>query len=57
MLSHFQTSTTHNPNVLGKIMNAQGSRKPFTYTPGGIDLSQIRKSARVKRYIQLDRLF
>ena len=26
------------------------SKKPFTYTPGGLDLSHIRESARVKRY-------
>lgn len=25
-------------------------KKPFTYTPGGLDLSHIRESPRVKRY-------
>lgn len=25
-------------------------KKPFTYTPGGLDLSHIRQSPRVKRY-------
>jgi hypothetical protein len=40
------------PDVVGKIMgsNTGGGRKPFTYTPGGLDLSHIRQSARVKRY-------
>ncbi len=27
-------------------------KKPFTYTPGGLDLSHIRESSRVKRYEQ-----
>ncbi len=39
------------PDVLGKIMGSNGGgRKPFTYTPGGLDLSHIRQSPRVKRY-------
>lgn len=42
----------HIPNALIKAMAApNGSgRKPFTYTPGGLDLSHVRESARVKRY-------
>jgi hypothetical protein len=28
-------------------------KKPFTYTPGGLDLSHIRQSPRVKRYDQV----
>jgi hypothetical protein len=38
------------PDVLIKALNASPlSKKPFTYTPGGLDLSKIRDSARVKR--------
>ena len=46
------------PDVVGKIMgsNTGGGRKPFTYTPGGLDLSHIRQSARVKRYDEQSKL-
>ncbi len=39
------------PDALLKAMNGPpgSGRKPFTYTPGGLDLSHIRESARVKR--------
>jgi hypothetical protein len=42
----------HIPNALLKAMAAPigSGRKPFTYTPGGLDLSHVRDSARVKRY-------
>jgi hypothetical protein len=39
------------PDALLKALNSSPmGKKPFTYTPGGIDLSQVRNSARVKRY-------
>lgn len=41
------------PDALLKAMNSSVGKKPFTYTPGGIDLSRIRDSARVKRYDSL----
>jgi hypothetical protein len=41
------------PDALLKAMyGSPGGKKPFTYTPGGLDLSHIRDSARVKRYEQ-----
>lgn len=38
------------PDALLKAMNNRSGQKPFSYTPGGLDLSHIRESARVKRY-------
>jgi hypothetical protein len=38
------------PAVLAKSLGRPGGPKPFTYTPGGLDLSKIRESARVRRY-------
>ena len=39
------------PDVLFKAIysGTPGSKKPFTYTPGGLDLSHVRDSPRVKR--------
>lgn len=38
------------PSALLKAMNySPMGKKPFTYTPGGLDLSHVRNSARVKR--------
>lgn len=37
--------------ILNKVLNRSPmGQKPFSYTPGGLDLSHIRESARVKRY-------
>jgi len=39
------------PAALIKAMTGSPlGKKPFTYTPGGLDLSHIRESSRVKRY-------
>ncbi|CAF5094389.1 unnamed protein product, partial [Rotaria sp. Silwood1] len=38
------------PAVLAKSLSRPGGPKPFTYTPGGLDLSKIRESARVRRH-------
>jgi hypothetical protein len=38
------------PAALAKSLGRPGGPKPFTYTPGGLDLSKIRESARVRRY-------
>lgn len=39
------------PDALLKALNASPmGKKPFTYTPGGLDLSHVRQSARVRRY-------
>jgi len=42
------------PDRLLKALNTPSAsgRKPFTYTPGGLDLSHVRQSARVKRFEQ-----
>lgn len=41
---------SHIPDALLKAMNGPPmSTKPFTYTPGGLDLSHVRESSRVKR--------
>lgn len=38
------------PDALLKALNSSPmGKKPFTYTPGGLDLSHVRQSARVKR--------
>jgi len=37
------------PAALAKSLGRPGGPKPFTYTPGGLDLSKIRESARVRR--------
>ncbi|CAF0832367.1 unnamed protein product [Brachionus calyciflorus] len=40
--------------LLNKVLNKSPmGQKPFSYTPGGLDLSHIRESARVKRYEQM----
>jgi len=36
--------------VLAKSLGRPGGPKPFTYTPGGLDLSKVLESARVRRY-------
>ncbi|CAF1618704.1 unnamed protein product [Adineta ricciae] len=38
------------PAALAKSLGRPGGPKPFTYTPGGLDLSKIRESARVRRH-------
>ncbi len=37
------------PAVLAKTLGRSGGPKPFTYTPGGLDLSKLIDSARLKR--------
>jgi hypothetical protein len=37
------------PAVLTKSLGRPGGPKPFTYTPGGLDLSKLIDSARLKR--------
>ena len=39
------------PDALLKSMHGSG-KKPFTYTPGGLDLSHVKNSQRVKRHEQ-----
>lgn len=46
-----RSTNAHIPDALVKALNGPPmSVKPFTYTPGGLDLSHIRESSRVKRY-------
>ncbi|CAF4454846.1 unnamed protein product [Rotaria socialis] len=44
------TETANIPAILAKSLSRPGGPKPFTYTPGGLDLSKIRESARVRRH-------
>ena len=49
--SNFKSSETISnavPDALLKSMHGSG-KKPFTYTPGGLDLSHVKNSLRVKR--------
>lgn len=49
-LKENRSANAHVPDVLVKALNGPPlSVKPFTYTPGGLDLSHIRESSRVKR--------
>ncbi|CAF1043207.1 unnamed protein product [Didymodactylos carnosus] len=45
-----QTDLSNVPAALMKSLSRPGGPKPFTYTPGGLDLSKIRESARVRRH-------
>ncbi|RNA40088.1 PDZ and LIM domain 3 isoform X13 [Brachionus plicatilis] len=52
------SSSSANPVVPDALLNKVLSKspmgqKPFSYTPGGLDLSHVRQSARVKRYEQM----
>lgn len=38
------------PALIKAMTGSPLGKKPFTYTPGGLDLSHIRESSRVKRY-------
>ena len=49
MISKFLKETATIPAALAKSLGRPGGPKPFTYTPGGLDLSKIRESARVRR--------
>jgi len=40
------------PALIRAMTGSSLGKKPFTYTPGGLDLSHIRESSRVKRYEQ-----
>jgi hypothetical protein len=37
------------PAILAKTLGRPGGPKPFTYTPGGLDLSKLLDSARDRR--------
>jgi hypothetical protein len=37
------------PAILAKTLGGPGGPKPFTYTPGGLDLSKLLDAARVRR--------
>ncbi|CAF2977521.1 unnamed protein product [Rotaria sp. Silwood2] len=36
--------------ILAKYLSRPGGPKPFTYIPGGVDLSKMRESSRTRRY-------
>jgi hypothetical protein len=46
------TDFSHMPAILAKNLGRPGGPKPFTYTPGGHDLSKLLDSARGRRYRQ-----
>jgi hypothetical protein len=49
-LSSFISQESSNlPAILAKTFGRPGGPKPFTYTPGGLDLSEIREAARARR--------
>ena len=57
-LSSDSSSSSANPMVPDALLNKVLSKspmgqKPFSYTPGGLDLSHVRQSARVRRYEQM----
>lgn len=57
-ISSDSSSSSANPVVPDALLNKVLSKspmgqKPFSYTPGGLDLSHVRESARVKRYEQM----
>ncbi|CAF2082013.1 unnamed protein product [Rotaria magnacalcarata] len=43
------------PPILAKFLSRPGGPKPFTYTPGGLDLSKLLDTARTRRFSHRER--